>query len=83
MDKAQISDRIKTFLETEFPNQAIELTTTTDLLDEWFIDSLGITETVVFLEASFGIDLTRADINGTNFKSIETLSEFVAGRLAK
>ena len=82
MDKTEIAARIKTFLEEEFPNQGVELTLETDLLEEWFADSLGITETVLFLETSFGIEVRRADINGTNFENIGSLSEFVAGRLA-
>ena len=81
MDKAEIAAQLKAFLEAEFPHQGEELTFTTNLLDEWFVDSLGITETVVFLEAKFGIDLSRADINGTNFKNIDALSEFVFQRL--
>ena len=81
IDRAEIAARLKTFLEEDFPNDGVELTPTTDLLEEWFVDSLGITETVLFLEESFGVEITRADINGANFRDISTLSEFVAGRL--
>ena len=83
MDQSEIADRIRRFLEEEFPNEGVELNADTDLLSEWFIDSLGITETVIFLESSFGIDLSRADINGTNFKSIGSLTAFVARRAAE
>ncbi len=83
MQKSEIAARIKRFLEEEFPNDAVDLNDQADLLEEWFIDSLGITETVLFLESSFGIDLSRADINGTNFKNIESLSELVARRSAE
>lgn len=82
MDPTEITQRIQQYLEEEFPNEAVRLEVSTDLLEEWFIDSLGITETVLFLESSFGIELTRADINGENFKSIETLTGLVARRLA-
>ncbi len=83
MERSEIAARIRAFLEREFPNDAIELSESTDLLDEWFIDSLGITETVIFLESSFGIDVSRADINGSNFRNIASLSEFVARRLSE
>ena len=83
MDQSEIADRIRRFLEEEFPNEGVELNADTDLLSEWFIDSLGITETVIFLESSFGVDLSRADINGSNFKSIESLTAFVARRAAE
>ena len=80
-DRAGISDRIKAFLESDFPNDGVELTPTTDLLEEWFVDSLGISQTILFLEESFEIEVSRADINGANFKDLRSLSEFVAGRL--
>ena len=83
MDKAEIALRIQRFLEEEFPNPGAQLTLETDLLEDWFIDSLGITETVIFLESSFGIDLARADINGANFNTIDSLSEFVLRRSAE
>ena len=57
------------------------MTDTTNLLDDWFVDSFGIIEIVMFLEQSFGIKVSRADINGSNFGNIESLSEFVARSL--
>lgn len=81
MNRDEIADSLKTFLLQEFPNQGVELTESTDLLGEWFIDSLGIIETVLYLERNFGVDVRRADINGDNFKSLETLSSFIINRL--
>lgn len=81
MNRHEILDSLKSFLLQEFPNQGVELTEATDLLGEWFVDSLGIIETVLFLEKNFGIDVRRADINGDNFRNIATLSEFVVARL--
>ena len=82
MELNQIAARIHRFLEEEFPNDSVELTGHTDLLDQWFIDSLGITETIIFLEGAFEIEISRADINGSNFQNIASLSEFVARRLS-
>lgn len=81
MNRTEIVDSLKTFLHQEFPNQGIDLTEHTDLLGEWFVDSLGIIETVLYLEKTFGVDIKRADINGDNFLNLETLSNFVANRL--
>ena len=81
MNQLEIIEDLKTFLQREFPNQGVDLTGTTDLLGEWFVDSLGIIETVLYLEQTFGIDIKRADINGDNFRNLQTLSEFVASRL--
>ncbi len=81
MTTNEIAEALTTFLQQEFPNQGVALTDNTDLLGEWFIDSLGIIETVLFLEKTFGIDIARADINGSNFRNIAALSGFVAARL--
>ena len=83
MNRSEIVDSLKTFLQTEFPNQGVDLDESTDLLGEWFVDSLGIIETVLFLEKNFGIDIKRADINGDNFRNLATLSEFVVSRLGQ
>ena len=81
MDRHEISVKLKSFIETEFPNQGMELGESTNLLEEWFVDSLGIIETAFFMESTFGIKVSRADVNGANFESIATLTAFVAGRM--
>ena len=81
MNQLEITEELKAFLQLEFPNQGVDLTETTDLLGEWFVDSLGIIETVLYLEQNFGIDIKRADINGDNFRNLQTLSDFVDSRL--
>lgn len=82
MTRDEIATRILSFIETEFPNPGMALTVDTNLLEDWFVDSLGIVQAVLFVEQSFGVRVSRADINGENFHSIATLTDFVAGRLA-
>ncbi len=77
MDKTTIMNLMKEFFQSEFPIQGTELETTTDLLNDWFVDSLGVINTVLFLESRFSISIARADINPDNFQNIETLSDFV------
>ena len=81
MDKQQIMATLTGYLESDFPNDDIELTPHTSLLDEWFIDSLAIVEVVLFMESTFGISIARADINGDTFADLDSLSDFVAARL--
>lgn len=83
LDRSAIADRIRTFLSTEYAAQGIELTDTTHLLDEYFVDSFGIIDTVMFLETAFGIRIEQRDINGDNFKDVASLSAFVHGRLIR
>ncbi len=81
MNRTEIAGEIDTFLQEEFPNPGVTLERTTDLLNEYFVDSLGLVNTALFLESRFGIELSRADINESTFHSIDTLVEFVENRL--
>jgi len=78
----EIAGQIRAFLLEEFPDQGVELTDTTSLLDDWMIDSVGIVSTVLFLESHFDIEIARADLNGTTFATIDALANLVASRLA-
>lgn len=82
VDKPEVAARLRAYLEAEFPNPVIALTDTTDLLGDWFVDSLGLVQVVMFIESEFSVTVSRADINGQNFQSISTLSDFIATRLA-
>ena len=77
MEREQISGKIRQFFESSFPQAGSQLNNSTDLLREWFVDSFGIIETVLFLEEKFGVQLNRADISAENFGSVDTLTDFV------
>jgi acyl carrier protein len=83
MQIAEIKSQLKSFFEKEFPNPGSSIADDTNLLDEWFVDSFGIVNTTLFLEEKFGIKISRADINAKNFRSIETLSQYVVCQLKK
>ena len=83
MQSTEIKTKLKDFFEKEFPNPGTDLTDNTNLLDDWFIDSFGIVNTTLFLEEKFDIEISRADINAENFRSVETLSRYVANQLTK
>lgn len=82
MNDKQIADKLRLFLETEFPNQGVTLAGDTRLLEDWFVDSMGIIETVMFIEREFGTEIARADINGENFKDVNSLVRLISMRLA-
>ncbi len=81
MDNNEIKTNLHSFLTTEFPNEGVELKDTTDLLQEWFIDSLGIINMIMFLESEFNISVARSEINGDNFKDLNTLSAYINSKL--
>ncbi|MGB5305376.1 MAG: acyl carrier protein [Gammaproteobacteria bacterium] len=81
MNKEDIVAEFKQFFEREFPMTGVELTETTNLLQDWFVDSLAIVNTTLFIESRFGISMARADINGDNFLNISTLADLVLRHL--
>ncbi len=80
MNKKEIGQGLMKFFETEFPNPGIKLTGTTNLLEDWFIDSISIIQTAVFLEREFGVKVERSDIIAENFLNVDTLTAYVARR---
>ncbi len=83
MDKLEIAAQIKSFLEDALPGHETELTYSTDLLNEWFVDSFGVVETVMFIEDKYKVNILSADVSVEIFKNINTISEFVTKMLCK
>jgi acyl carrier protein len=63
-------------LHLEVPSPA------TDLLETGVLDSLGLVDLLVHLEREFGVVVSLADLDLAQFRSLESIAEFVAGRLA-
>ena len=75
-----VTTRLLRYFQNLAPDPELELTPSTRLLEDWFLDSIGILETVLFLESEFGVAMQRADITAATFASVEALSAFVAAR---
>ncbi|MGZ8216763.1 acyl carrier protein [Methylomagnum sp.] len=81
MNKPTIINHLKTYLQQNAKGQTGELTETTQLLDEWFADSMEVINMVLFLEKQFGIKMRDSDISAENFETLDTLSNFVLSKL--
>ncbi|MEZ4452940.1 MAG: acyl carrier protein [Nannocystaceae bacterium] len=81
MSEAEIAGAIRAFYLEVYPHGDRTLDDDTDLLGEWFVDSLGVVQTVQFLEDTFGVAIGRADINADNFHSVRTMAAFVRRKL--
>lgn len=81
MDINEIKKKISDFLMENLPNHALELNNDTDLLNEWFLDSFGVIDTILFLEETFDVTIKRSAINADNFSNINTLSSYVLEQL--
>lgn len=60
-----------------------EFDATTDLIDQGILDSLLVTDLVLFTQNQFGIELTARDISPENLSSIERMADLVRGKQEK
>ncbi len=81
MDINEIKKKISDFLMENLPNHGLELNNDTDLLNEWFLDSFGVIDTILFLEETFDVTIKRSAINADNFSNINTISAYVLEQL--
>jgi len=58
-----------------------ELEPTTDLIASGVLDSLLVTDLVLFIESSFGIVLKGGSIAPKHFRSVECLARLIVGKL--
>jgi acyl carrier protein len=81
MTEPEIAARLHAYFSEVFPHPGRALDLDTDLLNDWFVDSFGVIQTVQFLEDSFAVALTRGDINAAHFHSIRALAGLVRRKL--
>ena len=60
-----------------------EFDATTDLIDQGILDSLLVTDLVLFTQNQFGIELTARDISPENLSSIERMATLVRDKQQK
>jgi acyl carrier protein len=75
----ELSAKIKEFIMTEV-NPDLNLSGIEDdesLIESGIIDSLGILKILAFLDETFGIDLSAAEIKPDNFRTVRTICALV------
>jgi len=80
VDRDEIAERIRSYLVSAYPAEAPDLGPEDDLSESVLADSLSIVTVVDFLEDAFSIRVRRADLNERTFRSIRSLSEYVANQ---
>jgi acyl carrier protein len=58
----------------------VEVDTTTKLIDEGVVDSMGVMELVTFLEQSFDVEFEMDDLTEDNFASIVSVNKLISGK---
>ena len=81
---AKIHDLVRQFVIDEFiydPDSIEELGDETSLIDENFLDSLGVHTLIIFLEECFAINVLDEDATRDNFETINSIVAYVRRKL--
>ena len=60
-----------------------EFDETTDLIESGILDSLLVTDLVLFAQTTFAVDLTARDISPENLSSVQRMTELICQKLAR
>jgi acyl carrier protein len=80
----EIHDLVHQFIINEFiydPDSIAKLGDETSLIDENFLDSLGVHTLIVFLEERFAISVLDEDATRNNFGTINSIVAYVRCKL--
>ncbi|MEO0868544.1 MAG: acyl carrier protein [Cyanobacteria bacterium J06642_11] len=72
---------IQTYIGDVLLNGRMQVEPEDDLLMGEIIDSLGMMRLVAFIEETFKLKVPLGDITIQNFRSVETIDAYLAGRL--
>jgi acyl carrier protein len=80
---SKVEDVVRTYIIEELlhGNAPDELNSTTYLIEEQIIDSLGIFEVVAFLQERFGIVIDAEDVTIENFETLDSIGQLVGSKL--
>jgi acyl carrier protein len=80
MTRDDIAARIERFVRTEFAVSAGDSGFTRDgrLFELGYVDSVGVTELLAFIETTFGVAVTDDDLLSDRFQTINGIAEIVA-----
>lgn len=81
----EISERIMEYLRRELGpfSETVSLDTTTPLIENGLLDSLGVQKVARFLEVEFGIDIHPHDIRPQTFTNVVSLARLVESKLPR
>lgn len=84
MSHSAIADRIRGFLRKDllYMRPDFVLDDNARLLQHRVIDSMGVMELIVFLEAEFGIGVKDEEVNEANLGTVAAITAFVAAKQA-
>lgn len=81
-DSTAIIDALKTFIREEllYDRDDVVLERDTQLLQQGYVDSMGIFRLIDFIEQEFGVALQPSEIQVEHFRSIDSIFDLVQSR---
>lgn len=73
---------LKKFLEDDLGLSSGDFDEETLLFSDGVLDSISLTEVILFIEENTGIRIAPTEVNLDNLDSISRIQKFVAGKLA-
>jgi acyl carrier protein len=82
--ESNVSEQLYAFVLENFPRaQEKALEISDSLIDSGIVDSLGLLRIVEFIETTFEMTVTDADVGIENFSSIQAIASFVMRSTAR
>jgi acyl carrier protein len=78
VDSVSLHDKIANLLSERIHVEAPS--SSTDLMEAGLLDSLTLVELIVGLEEEFGLKIPFDEVELDNFRSVESIATFIAGR---
>jgi acyl carrier protein len=76
-DRSSIKEKVSKYIYEAVSVEKTKVQDNTLIFKEGYFDSMGFVLLITFLEDTFGIKTTDADLIEANFESIDAISDFV------
>jgi len=78
MSVDEITQNILQFIHDSFPRARQKNASPNDnLLEQRFIDSMGLLEVIVFVEDTYLITINNEDVTGDNFATVQNIAKYI------
>ncbi|MFD1613742.1 acyl carrier protein [Gelatiniphilus marinus] len=80
----EINKILSTYITNEFvQDQPEKIAFNDDILSSGIVDSIGMIRLVNFIEKEFGIEVLSEEMTFDNFKSIETITDYIQQKITQ
>ena len=82
ISREEITNNILKFIHDSFPRARQKNALPNDhLLEQRFIDSMGLLDIIVFVEDTYKISIDNEDVSNSNFATVQNIAEYVQKKL--